>query len=114
MLQVGGLADVVPAIAKAHQARGQLAEIILPKYDTLDYSQVSDLREITEFQCPWGRASIKVKVRATCGGSMCCCKFMPRAVVGLWQQRFDACSGCLHESLVMVRPLPHTTHEDVL
>ena len=34
--QVGGLADVVTSLAKAHQATGTLTEIILPKYDCIN------------------------------------------------------------------------------
>ena len=33
--KVGGLADVVTSLAKAHQSTGTLAEIILPKYDCI-------------------------------------------------------------------------------
>lgn len=39
--QVGGLADVVSSLAKAHQASGLLTEVILPKYDCIQYGELN-------------------------------------------------------------------------
>ena len=44
--QVGGLADVVTSLAKAHQATGTLAEIVLPKYDCINYADVQELQQV--------------------------------------------------------------------
>lgn len=41
--KVGGLADVVPALGKAIQEEGHEIEVLLPKYDCIDYAAVSDL-----------------------------------------------------------------------
>ena len=35
--KVGGLADVVTSLARAHQATGTLVDIVLPKYDCIRY-----------------------------------------------------------------------------
>lgn len=39
-LQVGGLGDVVTSLARAVEEAGHCVEVILPKYNNLDYSQV--------------------------------------------------------------------------
>lgn len=44
ILQVGGLGDVVAGLSKALQKKGHLVEIILPKYDCMEYDRVRDLR----------------------------------------------------------------------
>ncbi|KAL2343682.1 hypothetical protein Fmac_004967 [Flemingia macrophylla] len=44
--KVGGLGDVVSGLGKALQKRGHLVEIVLPKYDCLQYNRVHDLREL--------------------------------------------------------------------
>ncbi|KXZ52403.1 hypothetical protein GPECTOR_9g447 [Gonium pectorale] len=52
--KVGGLADVVASLAKAHQASGLLTEVILPKYDCIQYGEVHELRHMCEVEVPWG------------------------------------------------------------
>ena len=51
--KVGGLADVVTALARAHQADGALAEVLIPKYACMDYSCLSELRQLGEVRVPW-------------------------------------------------------------
>ncbi|XP_050368362.1 probable starch synthase 4, chloroplastic/amyloplastic isoform X1 [Argentina anserina] len=46
ILQVGGLGDVVAGLSKALQKKGHLVEIILPKYDCMEYDRVRDLRAL--------------------------------------------------------------------
>ncbi|XP_031743850.1 probable starch synthase 4, chloroplastic/amyloplastic isoform X2 [Cucumis sativus] len=42
--KVGGLGDVITGLSKALQSRGHLVEIVLPKYDCMEYSRIKDLR----------------------------------------------------------------------
>ncbi|KAK4589300.1 hypothetical protein RGQ29_020056 [Quercus rubra] len=42
--KVGGLGDVVAGLGKALQKRGHLVEIVLPKYDCMQYDHIHDLR----------------------------------------------------------------------
>ncbi|KAL1200698.1 putative starch synthase 4, chloroplastic/amyloplastic [Cardamine amara subsp. amara] len=44
--KVGGLGDVVAGLSKALQRKGHLVEIILPKYDCMQYDRVRDLRAL--------------------------------------------------------------------
>ncbi|XP_057750018.1 probable starch synthase 4, chloroplastic/amyloplastic isoform X1 [Arachis stenosperma] len=44
--KVGGLGDVVCGLGKALQRKGHLVEIILPKYDCMDYDRICDLRAL--------------------------------------------------------------------
>jgi hypothetical protein len=39
-LQAGGLGDVVTALGRAVQEEGHEVEVIMPKYDCIDYGQV--------------------------------------------------------------------------
>ncbi|KAK8948413.1 hypothetical protein KSP39_PZI005292 [Platanthera zijinensis] len=43
---VGGLGDVVSGLSKSLQRRGHLVEIVLPKYDCLQYDQISGLKAL--------------------------------------------------------------------
>lgn len=44
LFQVGGLGDVVAGLGKALQKKGHLVEIVLPKYDCMQYDRIDDLR----------------------------------------------------------------------
>ncbi|KAI8525792.1 hypothetical protein RHMOL_Rhmol13G0257600 [Rhododendron molle] len=44
--KVGGLGDVVTGLCKALQKRGHLVEIVLPKYDCMEYERIHDLRAL--------------------------------------------------------------------
>ncbi|XP_021295195.1 probable starch synthase 4, chloroplastic/amyloplastic isoform X2 [Herrania umbratica] len=44
--KVGGLGDVVTGLAKALQKKGHLVEIVLPKYDCMQYDSIRDLRAL--------------------------------------------------------------------
>ncbi|XP_078152009.1 starch synthase 4 isoform X2 [Carex rostrata] len=46
--KVGGLGDVVSGLCKALQRKGNLVEIILPKYDCMDHDRVQDLKVLHE------------------------------------------------------------------
>lgn len=42
-MQVGGMGDVVTALARAVQDEGHRVSVIIPKYDCLDYAEVCRL-----------------------------------------------------------------------
>lgn len=42
--QVGGLGDVVAGLGKALQKKGHLVEIVLPKYDCMQYESIKDMK----------------------------------------------------------------------
>ncbi|KAK6917220.1 Starch synthase, catalytic domain [Dillenia turbinata] len=44
--KVGGLGDVVTGLSKALQKKGHLVEIVLPKYDCMQYDHIKDLRAL--------------------------------------------------------------------
>ncbi|XP_027920506.1 probable starch synthase 4, chloroplastic/amyloplastic isoform X3 [Vigna unguiculata] len=45
--KVGGLGDVVSGLGKALQKKGHLVEIVLPKYDCMQYDRVCNLRALS-------------------------------------------------------------------
>lgn len=49
-LKVGGLGDVLTGLSKALQKKGHLVEIILPKYDCMQYERIRDLRVCSSFK----------------------------------------------------------------
>ena len=56
--KVGGMGDVVTALARAVQAEGHQVSVILPKYDVINDSELNDLSETFAFQ--WNNCQIKV------------------------------------------------------
>jgi starch synthase len=56
--KAGGLGDVVTALGRAVQQEGHGVEIVIPKYDCIDYSQVEDLVLDREFM--WDGIQVKV------------------------------------------------------
>ncbi|KAH7437269.1 hypothetical protein KP509_05G063100 [Ceratopteris richardii] len=44
--KVGGLADVVTGLGRAFQKENHLVEIVIPKYDCMDYSKISKLTAV--------------------------------------------------------------------
>ncbi|KAF1888421.1 hypothetical protein Lal_00011191 [Lupinus albus] len=44
--EVGGLGDVVSGLCKALQKKGHLVEIVLPKYDCIQYDRIRDFRAL--------------------------------------------------------------------
>jgi glycogen synthase len=58
--KVGGLGDVVTSLGRAVAEMGHRVEVVLPKYDVLDYRMVKDMREERGFN--WGGTHTKVYV----------------------------------------------------
>lgn len=56
--KVGGLGDVVTALGRAVQEEGHTVEVVMPKYDCIDYEQVSDLNQRHSFN--YGGSHIQV------------------------------------------------------
>lgn len=56
--KAGGLGDVVTALGRAVQEEGHDVEIVIPKYDCIDYGQVKDLKLDREFM--WEGIQVKV------------------------------------------------------
>ncbi|BBN03016.1 starch synthase [Marchantia polymorpha subsp. ruderalis] len=56
--KVGGLGDVVTSLARAVQESGHNTEIILPKYDCLNYKYIQDLQEVQAFH--FGGSKVRV------------------------------------------------------
>ncbi|XP_042429530.1 probable starch synthase 4, chloroplastic/amyloplastic isoform X1 [Zingiber officinale] len=44
--KVGGLGDVITGLGKALQRKGHLVEIVLPKYDCIQYDLITDLKAL--------------------------------------------------------------------
>ncbi|KAG6527586.1 probable starch synthase 4, chloroplastic/amyloplastic isoform X2 [Zingiber officinale] len=44
--KVGGLGDVITGLGKALQRKGHLVEIVLPKYDYIQYDLIADLKAL--------------------------------------------------------------------
>ncbi|GBG67829.1 hypothetical protein CBR_g950 [Chara braunii] len=59
--KVGGLGDVVTSLSRAVQEAGHKVEVVLPKYNCIDYSQVRILQEGKDYN--WGGT----RVRTWCG-----------------------------------------------
>ncbi len=61
VVQVGGLGDVVSGLSRELEIRGNDVEIILPKYNSMRYDRISDLRiDYHDLWVPW------------CGGAIHC------------------------------------------
>ena len=56
--KAGGLGDVVTALGRAVQQEGHDVEVVIPKYDCIDYGQVEDLVLDREFM--WEGIQVKV------------------------------------------------------
>ena len=56
--KVGGLGDVVTSIGRAVQDMGNIVEVVLPKYDTINYDKVKGFHEIESFD--WGGCTNRV------------------------------------------------------
>lgn len=76
--KVGGLADVVTSLGRAVMEEGHKVEIILPKYDVVDYSSVKNMRMERQFQ--WCAQRGVTLPRAGVGGAPLF-PFFPRPVV---------------------------------
>ena len=48
-MQVGGLGDVVTALGRAVQDEGHEVEVVLPKYDVINYADVEALTAEEDF-----------------------------------------------------------------
>ncbi len=61
--KVGGLADVVYGISRELEMRGNVLEIILPKYDCMRYDHIWGLHiEYQDLWVPWGNGAIHCSV----------------------------------------------------
>jgi len=56
--KVGGLGDVVTSLGRAVLENGHRCEVIMPKYDVLDYTQIANIREDGGFN--WGKTFTKI------------------------------------------------------
>ncbi|KAK9804683.1 hypothetical protein WJX73_010729 [Symbiochloris irregularis] len=56
--KVGGMGDVVTALARAVQDEGHQVTVIIPKYDCLDYAEIRELHQVNDYF--WGGTQIKV------------------------------------------------------
>ena len=54
VVQVGGLADVVPGLSRELEIRGNAVEIILPKYHQMRYDRIWGLQmDYRDLWVPW-------------------------------------------------------------
>ncbi len=61
--KVGGLADVIYGLSRELEIRGNLVEIILPKYDCMRYDHIQDLKIIyQDLWVDWGENAIHCSV----------------------------------------------------
>ncbi|KAL3139315.1 hypothetical protein ABBQ38_003653 [Trebouxia sp. C0009 RCD-2024] len=56
--KVGGMGDVVTALGRAVQEEGHKVEVILPKYDCIQYDEVQELTQSGDFF--WNNSQVKV------------------------------------------------------
>ncbi|MEW5300883.1 MAG: hypothetical protein WDW36_003779 [Sanguina aurantia] len=56
--KVGGMGDVVTALGRAVQEEGHRVEVMLPKYDCINYKEVGNLRQEPSFE--FGGTSVRV------------------------------------------------------
>jgi len=56
--KVGGMGDVVTALGRAVQEEGHAVEVILPKFDCINYNLVENLRQEGSFS--WGGTNVRV------------------------------------------------------
>lgn len=56
--KVGGMGDVVTALARAVQDEGHTVEVVVPKYDVISYHQVEALYQDGGFN--WGGTFVRV------------------------------------------------------
>lgn len=56
--KVGGMGDVVTALGRAVQEEGHKVEVILPKYDCIQYDEVQELSQSGDFF--WNNTQVKV------------------------------------------------------
>jgi len=61
--KAGGLGDVVSGLSRELELRGNAVEIILPKYASLRYSEIWDLRpSYHDLPVPWYGGSVRCTV----------------------------------------------------
>jgi starch synthase len=56
--KVGGMGDVVTALARAVIEMGHSVEVILPKYDVMDLDQIDNLQKVDSFEASRGGCAV--------------------------------------------------------